>query len=203
MLVLYWIECRPGRQVYQFDYASRGEDNSRFILCHCVRNLFRFGRSVVGGREIKRDWLKHAETRALAGGIYLSFLIPGVMSLIAQVSGENKLIWRATFVIAAALGMYFTARLIWNTRNSTGPIGPFRRHRWIVIVLYLLVLIFGAAPELADPLGMKPLQVESILLPAHSDRARLDVGVHDSVKRLAAGAHSRKRNPRGRHWSLH
>ena len=33
-----------------------------------------------------------------------------------------------------------------------------------MIVLYLLVLIFGAAPELADPLGMKPLQVESILL---------------------------------------
>ena len=114
--------------------------------------------------EFNRDWLKHAETRALAGGIYLSFLIPGVMSLIAQVSGENKIIWRATFVIAAALGMYFTARLIWNTRNSAGPIGPFRRHRWIVIVLYLLVLIFGAAPELADPLGMKPLQVESILL---------------------------------------
>jgi hypothetical protein len=26
------------------------------------------------------------------------------------------------------------------------------------------VLIFGAAPELADPLGLKPLQVEAILL---------------------------------------
>ena len=56
--------------------------------------------------EFNRDWLKHAETRALAGGIYLSFLIPDVMSLIAQVSGENKIIWRATFVIAAALGIY-------------------------------------------------------------------------------------------------
>ena len=86
------------------------------------------------------------------------------MSLIAQVSGDNKIIWRATFVIAAALGMYFTARLIMKTRTSTGPIGPFRRYRWIVIMLYLLVLVFGAAPELADPLGLKPLQVESILL---------------------------------------
>ena len=109
--------------------------------------------------QFNKDWLKRDETRALAGGIYLSFLIPGVMSLIAQVSGENKLIWRATFVIAAALGMYFTARLIVKTRASTGPIGPFRRYRWIVIVLYLLVLVFGAAPELAAP-----LQVESILL---------------------------------------
>jgi len=80
------------------------------------------------------------------------------------VSGDNKLIWRVTFVIAAALGMFFTAKLIWRTRNATGPIGPFRRYRWIVIVLYLLVLIFGAAPELATPLGLLPLQVESILL---------------------------------------
>jgi len=114
--------------------------------------------------QFNKDWLKRDETRALAGGIYLSFLIPGVMSMIAQVSGENKLIWRATFVIAAALGMYFTARLIVKTRASTGPIGPFRRYRWIVIVLYLLVLVFGAAPELANPLNLQPLQVESILL---------------------------------------
>lgn len=114
--------------------------------------------------QFNKNWLKNDETRALAGGIYLSFLIPGVMSLIAQVSGDNKLIWRATFVIAAALGMFFTVRLIMKTRTAPGPIGPFRRYRWIVIVLYLLVLIFGAAPELADPLGLKPLQVESILL---------------------------------------
>jgi hypothetical protein len=114
--------------------------------------------------QFNKDWLKRDETRAVAGGIYLSFLIPGVMSLIAQVSGENKLIWRATFVIAAALGMSFTARLIVKTRASTGPIGPFRRYRWIVIVLYLLVLVFGAAPELANPLNLQPLQVESILL---------------------------------------
>src|SRR5512136_1991425 len=92
--------------------------------------------------QFNKSWLRNDETRALAGGIYLSFLIPGVMSLIAQVSGDNKIIWRATFVIAAALGMYFTARLIVKTRTSTEPIGPFRRHRWIVIMLYLLVLIF-------------------------------------------------------------
>jgi len=114
--------------------------------------------------QFNKSWLRNDETRALAGGIYLSFLIPGVMSLIAQVSGDNKIIWRATFVIAAALGMFFTARLIMKTRASTGPIGTFRRYRWIVIVLYLLVLVFGAAPELADPLNLKPLQVEAILL---------------------------------------
>jgi hypothetical protein len=114
--------------------------------------------------QFNKNWLKHEETRALAGGIYLSFLIPGVMSLIAQVSGETPLIWRATFVIAAALGMYSTGKLMTKTRAAPGPIGPFHRYRWIVIVLYLLVLIFGAVPDLANPLNMRPLQVEAILL---------------------------------------
>ena len=114
--------------------------------------------------QFNKDWLNHDDMRAFAGGIYLSFLIPGVMSLIAMVSGDNKLIWRSTFVIAAALGMYFTAKLIFKTRSAAGPIGPFRRYRWIVIVLYLLVLIFGAFPDLAKPLNLLPLQVESILL---------------------------------------
>ena len=114
--------------------------------------------------QFNKSWLKNDEPRSLAGGVYLSFLIPGVMSLIAEVSGDNKFIWRVTFVLAAALGMYFTTRLIWKTHNATGPIGPFRRNRWIVVVLYLLVLIFGAAPELAQPLNLQPLQVEAILL---------------------------------------
>ena len=60
--------------------------------------------SVCGGGVQFKGWLKHDETRALAGGVYPSFLIPGVMSLIAQVSGENKFIWRTTFVIAGARG---------------------------------------------------------------------------------------------------
>lgn len=78
-----------------------------------------------GVLQFNQDWLNHDETRALAGGFYLSFLIPGVMSLIAQVSGENKFIWRTTFIIAAALGMYFTARLIAKTRASTKPSARF------------------------------------------------------------------------------
>jgi hypothetical protein len=51
----------------------------------------------LGVVQFNKDWLQDAQQRALAG-VYLSFLIPGVMSLIAQAGGENKLIWRATFV---------------------------------------------------------------------------------------------------------
>jgi hypothetical protein len=35
--------------------------------------------TVVEGRK---DWLKNPELRSMAGGVYASFLIPGVMSLV-------------------------------------------------------------------------------------------------------------------------
>ena len=39
--------------------------------------------------QYRQDWLKDDVKRRLAGGIYVSFLLPGVMALGAQIGGEN------------------------------------------------------------------------------------------------------------------
>jgi hypothetical protein len=116
--------------------------------------------TVVEGRP---DWLKDAGLRGLAGGVYASFLLPGVMSLGAQIGGDNKLVWRAVFVIAALMGMFFTARLLGRLRRLEGA-GFFARSRWAVILLYGVVLVLGLFPELTAPTGLKPIQVEAFLL---------------------------------------
>jgi hypothetical protein len=116
--------------------------------------------NVVQSRE---DWLVDDELRGLVGRIYLSFLLPGLMSLIAQISPENTLIWRSSFVLVAALVIYSTTRLVRRTQTAR-IIGPFRRYQWLVSVLYGLILVFGAAPELATIVGLEPLEVEAILL---------------------------------------
>lgn len=116
--------------------------------------------TVVEGRK---DWQTSPELRSLAGGVYASFLLPGVMSLGAQIGGENKLVWRSVFVIAALTGMYFTTRLLARVVRS-GKGGGFARSRWLVILLYLLVLVLGVRPELAAPSGLAPIQVEAFLL---------------------------------------
>ncbi len=116
--------------------------------------------TVVEGRK---DWLANPEMRSLAGGVYASFLIPGVMSLGAQIGGENKLVWRSVFVIAAVLGMFFTTRLLTRILK-TGKGGGFARSRWLVILLYVVVLVLGVRPELAAPSGLAPIQVEAFLL---------------------------------------
>jgi hypothetical protein len=61
--------------------------------------------TVVEGRK---DWITNQKMRGLAGGVYASFLIPGVMSLGAQIGGDNKIVWRSVFAVAAVVGMFFT-----------------------------------------------------------------------------------------------
>src|SRR5512135_1602598 len=86
------------------------------------------------------EWLKDKALRSMAGGVYLSFLLPAVMSLLAQVGGDSKLIWRIIFVVAAILGIFFTGRLIIKTRH-TGKPGFFRRNWWISVLAYTVILV--------------------------------------------------------------
>jgi hypothetical protein len=111
----------------------------------------------------KPHWFADEAKKRLAGGVYASFLIPGVMSLAAQIGADNSLIWRVVFVIAAGAGFFFSSRLIALTRESN-PEGAFSRNSWAVPALYGLVLFFAAFPGLARWMGLHPLQLEALLL---------------------------------------
>jgi hypothetical protein len=111
----------------------------------------------------RQDWLKDDRSRSLASGVYLSFLIPGLMSLFAQVGGENRIVWRLVFIIASIMGIYFTARLMAKT-GAASHTGLFGRSRWVVVVLYVLVLVIAVLPGLAPYLGLQPLQLEGFML---------------------------------------
>jgi len=108
------------------------------------------------------EWMKDKALRSMAGGVYLSFLLPAVMSLMAQVGGDSKLIWRIIFVIAALLGILFTGRLILRTRR-TGTPGFFRQNWWVSVVVYTLILVVALFPQISFP-DLQPLQMEAFLL---------------------------------------
>ncbi len=113
--------------------------------------------------ERRPGWRDDAARRRLAGGVYLSFLLPGLMSLLAQVSPDNPLVWRTSFVAAAVVGLWSTWGLL-RVEQSLAVLGPFRRNRWAVGAIYLLVIVLGGFPELARTLGAAPLQVGGFLL---------------------------------------
>lgn len=112
--------------------------------------------------ERREEWRNDPLLRQLAGGTYLSFLLPGVMSILAQVNPDNPLMWRVSFGLTSIIGLVSSIRLI--RADAPGHAGPFRRFRWLAPVLYGLIVILGVLPELAGLIGATPLQVAAVLL---------------------------------------
>ena len=115
----------------------------------------------------RRELLATDEARQLVGGVYLTFLLPGVMGLFAQVDPGSPWLWRSTFGLVALLGAWSTLRLIRADRapsdvSAPGVRGPFRRHRWLVAVLYGVIVVLGVAPELGTAVGLSGLQAAAL-----------------------------------------
>ena len=111
----------------------------------------------------KSDWHTNEAKKHMAGGVYASFLIPGAMSLAAQIGLDSPLIWRGVFLIAAFAGITFSSRLI-NLTRETNPNGAFSRNSWVAPVLYGFVLFFAVFAGLARFVGLQALQLEALLL---------------------------------------
>ena len=110
------------------------------------------------------EWTAVVEERRAVGGVYLTFLLPAMMGLFAQVGGaETPAIWRVSFVGVAIVGCFSTLRLLRVLRQGGGD--QQARGKYVAtLVIYLLVAVIGAAPEIAGPLDLKPIQAEAILL---------------------------------------
>ncbi|MCJ1676045.1 hypothetical protein MTF65_01430 [Streptomyces sp. APSN-46.1] len=127
------------------------------------------------------EWLRVPARRRVVGGIYLSFLLPALMGLFAQVGGvEQPGIWRTGFVVVAVVGSASTLRLLSRERAEGG--GDDLRWRGLgVAVLYALIAVVGVAPEIADVVNLRPIQAEALLL------ILLVVLAHSLVWRFMAG----------------
>jgi hypothetical protein len=111
----------------------------------------------------KPEWITNEAKKRMAGGVYASFLIPGVMSLAAQIGVDSPLVWRGVFLTAAVVGFAFSSKFIKLTREIN-PKGAFSQNSWVVPVLYGLVLFFSVFAGLARFVGLQPLQLEALLL---------------------------------------
>ena len=112
----------------------------------------------------KPEWFLDEVTRRLAGGVYASFLIPGLMSMGAQIGGtSHPLLWQLIFIVAGGLGISYSWRLMQQT-NIAARYGPFSRNRWAIPALYAVVILFALFPGLARLLGLQPLQMEALLV---------------------------------------
>jgi hypothetical protein len=109
------------------------------------------------------EWTADSEERKAVGGVYLTFLLPALMGLFAQVGGEETpTVWRVSFVAVAVVGFLSTIRLLRVMRYEHLDQPPWKYA--VTLLIYLLVALIGAFPEVASPLDLKPVQAEAILL---------------------------------------
>ena len=117
--------------------------------------------NVVRGHQ---EWLREPQLRHMVGGIYLSFLLPGLMGLFAQVGGtETPEIWRASFVALAVIGCVSILLLTRRTRPDDSS-WFMSLAQAVATLFYALIAVVGFRPELADTVNLKPIQAEAILL---------------------------------------
>ncbi len=113
--------------------------------------------------QLNSSWIGKDDERRAVGGVYLTFLLPALMGLFAQVGGaETPMIWRVSFVVVAVIGCISTLRLLRALRTSSDQ-SP--RLKYVAtLLIYLLVAITGAYPEIAESIDLRPIQVEAVLL---------------------------------------
>lgn len=112
------------------------------------------------------QWRAGARERRFAGGVYLSFLLPATMSLVAQINPTRPLFWRSAFVVAALAGLASLGRLPTGAAGVGGDeaAGWRRPTRWVVAALYAVVGLLGAWPEAAGLVGLAPLEAGAVAL---------------------------------------
>ena len=107
-------------------------------------------------------WLRDPATRTAVGGVYLAFLLPGLMGLFAQVGQAGSTpFWRVSFVVVAAVGLVATLRALPHSGRSGVDDRP---HRIAAVVLYAIVGVVGVVPEVGKQFSLTGIQVEAILL---------------------------------------
>ncbi|MGH8823925.1 MAG: hypothetical protein ACRDVN_05555 [Jiangellaceae bacterium] len=115
-------------------------------------------RSDIGGTDAAR--------RRMAYLVSLGFVIPGTVSLLAQVAPQEPILWRASFAAAGVAGAIGIAMLGRALRELTGETLLVRVLWWVAVPIYVLVAVVAAVPGIPDALnlGLSSIEIEGFLL---------------------------------------
>lgn len=103
--------------------------------------------------------------RRLAFVVSLHFILPGLMSLGALLTGDAPLVWRLTFGSAGIAGMAAVVLASRGVKDPTGVIAAIGRYEWIALPLYAILTLIAIRPEFVrSTLSLEPLQIEGALM---------------------------------------
>ena len=103
--------------------------------------------------------------RRLAFVVSLHFILPGLMSLGALLTGDAPIVWRLTFGTAGIAGMVAVVVASRGIEDPTGAIASIGRFEWVAFPLYAILTLVAFRPEIVqDSIQLAPLQVEGVVM---------------------------------------
>jgi cytochrome bd-type quinol oxidase subunit 2 len=97
--------------------------------------------------------------------VSLQFVIPGTVSLLAQVAPDVPTVWRAAFALAGVVGAVGIVMLSDEVRRTSDLRLAPTLFRLFGVPLYVLVALVAVVPLPASfDLGLAPIQIEALLL---------------------------------------
>jgi hypothetical protein len=116
--------------------------------------------------EFRHDELTaDAGRRRLAFVVSLYFILPGLMSLAALLTGDLPLIWRLTFATAGIFGMLAAVLAARALEEPDGAAGSISRWMWLGLPLFAVITFVALRPDLVrSALKLEPLQVEGSIM---------------------------------------
>ena len=116
--------------------------------------------------QFRHEELTHdAGRRRLAFVVSLHFVLPGIMSLGALLTGDAPVIWRLTFGMAGVAGMAAVILASRGIKEPTGAIAAIGRWEWLALPLYAILTLVAINPELVrETFELQPLQVEGAVM---------------------------------------
>jgi hypothetical protein len=119
--------------------------------------------SVMQFRHI--EWSQDVHARRMSYDVYLSFLLPGIMSMAAQIGGDLALLWRMVFAVVGVMGLMTTLESIPRVMAGYPNLSFLKYGRWFMVLLYVALIFVAVAPNLTALIKpLKPIQIEGILV---------------------------------------
>ena len=111
------------------------------------------------------EWSQDRHARGMADDVYLSFLLPGMMSMAAQIGGELAVLWRVVFAVFGVMGLLTVLWSIPQVMSRYPNLIFLRQSRWFMVLLYITLIFVAVTPNVAAFIRpLKPIQLEGILV---------------------------------------
>lgn len=108
------------------------------------------------------EWMSDPAQRRMANGVYLALLVPAIMSLGAQIAPEIRIVWQSVFVLTSIGGIIATVMIMRAAPGAQGRGFFSGAGRWLMIIVYVLVLLTALFPTTLGLVGLTGLQGEKI-----------------------------------------